>query len=59
MSSHGDRLDKADDTMDRETTRMPTWMIRALEQLVENGEYANRSEAVRAAVRKHLEGEHV
>jgi len=59
MSSHGDRLDKADDTMDRETTRMPAWMLVALDQLVENGEYENRSEAVRAAVRDLLEGEHV
>jgi len=59
MSSHGDRLDKADDTMDRETTRMPNWMIRALDELVENDEYDNRSEAIRAAVREHLEVEHV
>ncbi|NLV14385.1 ribbon-helix-helix domain-containing protein [Haloarcula argentinensis] len=59
MSSHGDRLDKADDTMDRVTVRMDDWQIAAIDQLVENGAYANVSEFVRHAVDEQLEADHV
>lgn len=38
--------------MERVSLRMPTAQLEELDQLVEAGEYPNRSEAIRAAVRK-------
>ncbi len=37
--------------MDRVTLRIPRQQIEAVEQLVETGQYPNRSEAIRCAVR--------
>lgn len=39
-------------TMDRLTVRFPAAKIRQIDQAVENGEFPNRSEAIRAAVRR-------
>ena len=38
--------------MDRVTLRIPKQQIEAVEQLVETGQYPNRSEAIRCAVRE-------
>jgi Arc/MetJ-type ribon-helix-helix transcriptional regulator len=40
--------------MERVTLRIPKQQIEAVEQMVETGEYPNRSEAIRAAVREML-----
>jgi Arc/MetJ-type ribon-helix-helix transcriptional regulator len=40
--------------MERVTLRIPKQQIDAVEQMVETGEYPNRSEAIRAAVREML-----
>lgn len=37
--------------MDRVTLRLPHQQVEEVEQLVERGEFPNRSEAIRAAVR--------
>ncbi len=37
--------------MERVTLRIPEQQVRAVEALVEEGEFPNRSEAIRAAVR--------
>jgi Arc/MetJ-type ribon-helix-helix transcriptional regulator len=38
--------------MERVTLRIPKQQIEEVEDLVENGQYPNRSEAIRAAVRE-------
>ncbi|EMA49864.1 MULTISPECIES: ribbon-helix-helix domain-containing protein [Halococcus] len=38
--------------MERVTLRIPKQQIAEVEQMVEHGEYPNRSEAIRAAVRE-------
>lgn len=43
--------------MDRITLRMPKNMISQLSGLVENGEYQNRSQAIRHSVDKMVEEE--
>lgn len=43
--------------MDRVTLRIPEQQIEAVEQLVETGQYPNRSEAIRSAVRELVEDE--
>ncbi|MFC4358492.1 ribbon-helix-helix domain-containing protein [Halobium salinum] len=40
--------------MERVTLRIPKQQIEAVEQMVETGEYPNRSEAIRSAVREML-----
>jgi Arc/MetJ-type ribon-helix-helix transcriptional regulator len=40
--------------MERVTLRIPKQQIEEVEQMVETGEYPNRSEAIRAAVRDML-----
>jgi len=40
--------------MERVTLRIPKQQIEEVEQMVETGEYPNRSEAIRAAVRSML-----
>ena len=40
--------------MERVTLRIPKQQIDAVEQMVETGQYPNRSEAIRAAVREML-----
>ena len=40
--------------MERVTLRIPKQQIEEVEQLVETGEYPNRSEAIRSAVRDKL-----
>ena len=40
--------------MERVTLRIPKQQIEEVEQMVELGEYPNRSEAIRAAVREML-----
>lgn len=40
--------------MERLTLRVPSQRVRALEALVDDGEYPNRSEAIRAAIRQHI-----
>ena len=40
--------------MERVTLRIPKQQIEEVEQMVETGEYPNRSEAIRAAVREML-----
>ena len=40
--------------MERVTLRIPKQQIEEVEQMVETGEYPNRSEAIRAAVREKL-----
>lgn len=44
-------------TMDRVTVRVPRQQMKELEQLVEDGVYPNRSEAIRAGVRNLLNAE--
>ena len=46
-----------DETMDRVTLRIPEQQIEAVEQLVETGQYPNRSEAIRSAVRNLVDQE--
>src|SRR6056297_1331161 len=41
-------------TMERVTLRIPKQQIEEVEQMVETGEFPNRSEAIRAAVRDML-----
>ncbi|AEN06685.1 ribbon-helix-helix domain-containing protein [Halolamina sp.] len=43
--------------MERVTLRIPKQQIDRVEQLVERGEYPNRSEAIRAAVRQLVDDE--
>ena len=43
--------------MDRVTLRIPEQQIEAVEQLVETGQYPNRSEAIRSAVRTLVDEE--
>ncbi|MFC7139714.1 transcriptional regulator [Halobacteriales archaeon QS_9_67_15] len=40
--------------MERVTLRIPKQQIEEVERMVETGEYPNRSEAIRAAVREKL-----
>ena len=40
--------------MERVTLRIPKQQVEQVEQMVETGEYPNRSEAIRAAVREML-----
>ena len=40
--------------MERVTLRIPKQQIEAVEHMVETGQYPNRSEAIRAAVREML-----
>jgi len=42
--------------MERVTLRIPKQQIEEVERMVETGEYPNRSEAIRAAVREKLNG---
>ncbi|MFC6615302.1 ribbon-helix-helix domain-containing protein [Halopenitus salinus] len=47
--------------MERVTLRIPKQQIEEVEQMVETGEFPNRSEAIRSAVREMLneqDGEH-
>ena len=41
--------------MERVTLRIPKQQIEEVERMVETGEYPNRSEAIRAAVREMLD----
>mgnify|MGYP000014563270 CR=1 FL=1 len=41
-------------TMERVTLRIPKQQIEAVERMVESGEFPNRSEAIRAAVREKI-----
>lgn len=43
--------------MDRVTLRIPEQQIEAVERLVETGQYPNRSEAIRSAVRNLVDEE--
>ncbi len=43
--------------MERVTLRIPKQQIEAVEQLVETGEFPNRSEAIRSAVREMINEE--
>lgn len=43
-----------DATMERVTLRIPKQQIEGVERMVETGEFPNRSEAIRAAVREML-----
>jgi antitoxin ParD1/3/4 len=43
--------------MERVTLRIPKQQIEAVEQLVETGEFPNRSEAIRSAVRDMINEE--
>lgn len=43
--------------MERVTLRIPKQQIEQVEQMVETGQYPNRSEAIRAAVRDMIEDE--
>ncbi|MFB6146410.1 MAG: ribbon-helix-helix domain-containing protein [Halobacteriaceae archaeon] len=43
--------------MERVTLRIPKQQIREVEQMVEAGQYPNRSEAIRSAVREMLDEE--
>ncbi len=45
---------KGNPTMERVTLRIPKQQIEEVEQMVETGEFPNRSEAIRAAVRDML-----
>lgn len=47
--------------MERVTLRIPKQQVEMVEQMVETGQYPNRSEAIRSAVRELIEeeGEHV
>lgn len=42
--------------MDRVTLRVPKAQIDELDELVDSGEFPNRSEAIRAAIRHELNG---
>lgn len=44
-------------TMERVTLRIPKQQIEEVEQLVETGEFPNRSEAIRSAVRDMINEE--
>lgn len=44
--------------MERVTLRVPKQQIEEVEQMVEVGEYPNRSEAIRAAIRGMLKEKH-
>lgn len=52
-----DRLTGKGKTMERVTLRIPKQQIEAVEQLVETGEFPNRSEAIRSAVRDMINEE--
>lgn len=54
MATSGDRLDKQAETMDRITLRLPIEMLNQIEGAVDDGQYQNRSEAIRAAVRAEI-----
>ncbi len=41
--------------MERVTLRIPKQQIDAVEQMVDSGQYPNRSEAIRAAVREMVD----
>ncbi|MFB6220741.1 MAG: ribbon-helix-helix domain-containing protein [Halolamina sp.] len=41
--------------MERVTLRIPRQQVEQVEQLVETGEYPNRSEAIRSAVREMID----
>jgi Arc/MetJ-type ribon-helix-helix transcriptional regulator len=41
--------------MERVTLRIPKQQIEAVEQMVDSGQYPNRSEAIRAAVREMID----
>ncbi len=43
--------------MERVTLRIPKQQIEQVERMVESGQYPNRSEAIRAAVRDMIEEE--
>ena len=45
--------------MERVTLRIPKQQIEEVEQMVETGQYPNRSEAIRSAVRDMLEEQDV
>ena len=45
---------KGPKTMERVTLRIPKQQIEEVEQMVDTGEYPNRSEAIRSAVREML-----
>jgi len=50
-----------ENNMERVTLRIPKQQIEEVEQMVETGEYPNRSEAIRSAVREMInerDGEH-
>ncbi len=47
-------LPKGRETMERVTLRIPKQQIEEVEQMVEMGEFPNRSEAIRSAVRTML-----
>lgn len=51
------RLTGKGKTMERVTLRIPKQQIEAVEQLVETGEFPNRSEAIRSAVRDMINEE--
>jgi len=46
-----DRDRQSTGTMERVTLRAPAQQIESIEQLVDAGEFPNRSEAIRAAIR--------
>jgi len=43
--------------MERVTLRIPKQQIEAVERMVESGQFPNRSEAIRAAVREKIKDE--
>ncbi|MBB6647561.1 ribbon-helix-helix domain-containing protein [Halobellus ruber] len=45
--------------MERVTLRIPKQQIEEVEQMVETGQYPNRSEAIRSAVREMLDEQDV
>jgi len=47
-------LQNRGNTMERVTLRIPKQQIEEVEHLVDSGEYPNRSEAIRSAVREKL-----
>lgn len=50
----GLRLTPGENIMERVTLRIPEQQIEEVEQMVETGQFPNRSEAIRAAVREML-----
>lgn len=52
MTQQDDHLRVSTATMDRLTVRFPATKIQQIDQTVEDGEFPNRSEAIRAAVRR-------